>query len=71
MPRESASDPVDEANDAATDLLRLYEALGVVALVVTVESETIFVRCQHADHVCPLLKAVLKQYEAPEGAKLN
>lgn len=71
MPRASASEPVEDANSAATDLLRLYEALGVVALVVSLEGGAIYVRCQDGEDVCPLLKAVLKQYETPEGAKLN
>lgn len=78
MPAEKLSDALAgddalaEANDAGTDLLRLYEALGVVALLVTIEDGAIVVRCQNADDVPDLVARINKEYEAPaEGRVLN
>ena len=66
MRPESASDA------AALDLLRAYADEGVVALVVSVRDDQVFVRCQSDSHVEPLLRLVLKQYGgAPEGVSLN
>jgi chitinase len=64
-------DALAEANEAAADLLRLYEALGVTALIVTLEDSAIYVRCQSAEDVEPLCRRVLKEHEAPEGRVLN
>ena len=60
-----------ELNAAAEDLLRLYEAAGVMALVVTVADGAIYVRCQDADDVEPICRRVLKEHETPEGRTLN
>lgn len=64
----SASD----LDKVAEDLLWSYADEGVVALVVSVRGDQVFVRCQNSDHVEPLLRQVLKQYQgAPEGVSLN
>ena len=60
-----------EANEAATDLLRLYEALGVSALVITLESAALYVRCQDAGDVVPLCKRVVEEHDAPSDRTLN
>jgi hypothetical protein len=65
------SDPLDDANDAALDLLRLYEALGVPALLVTLHEGAIYVRCQDAADVLPLCQRVVEEHEAPGDRTLQ
>lgn len=70
MPSHDESALAD-LNEAAADLLLLYERLGVRAIFLTLLEAELIVRCQVADDVVPLCKMVLKQYEAPEGRVLN
>lgn len=65
------ADPIADANEAATTLLRLYEALGVIALVISVEDGAIVVRCQEAEDVPELVQRVAQAYLTPEGRTLN
>lgn len=69
MPSEPAT--LAEADAAATDLLRLYEALGVPAVLMTLTQGALIVRCQDASDVVPLCRLVVKEHEAPEGRVLN
>jgi hypothetical protein len=64
-------DALAELDLAAMDLLRLYEQLGVAAIVVTYPGEAIFVRCQNAGDVVPLCKRVIEEHAAPADRTLN
>lgn len=69
----ASADPetLADANDAATTLLLLYEALGIRALVITLEEHALYVRCQNSEDVMPLIDKVAKEYEAPVNRALN
>jgi len=71
VPRASASNAGAELRSAVQDLLNLYDAMGVAALVITVEHGTVLVHCLDEDVVHPITAAVVRKYEAPEGARLN
>lgn len=62
---------IAEADDAATDLLRLYEALDVPAVVLTLVDGTIVARCQGAADVLWFCKKILKAHEVPEERTVN
>jgi hypothetical protein len=64
-------DALAKADAAATDLLRLYEALGVPAVLLTLTESALIVRCQSADDVVPMCRRVVKEHEAPDGRTLN
>jgi hypothetical protein len=64
-------DALAEADAAAMDLLRLYEQLGVPAILVPYPGEAIFVRCQNAGDVVPLCKRVIEEHAAPADRTLN
>jgi hypothetical protein len=64
-------DALAEADAAAMELLRLYEQLGVAAILVTYPGEAIFVRCQNAGDVVPLCKRVIEEHAAPADRTLN
>lgn len=66
-----ADDPLADCDAAGLDLLRLYEALEVPALLVTLVDGAIYVRCQNAGDVLPLCRRVVEQYEAPTERTLN
>lgn len=68
MDDESA---LDEVNEAANDLLLLFEELGVQALLITLQDNTIVVRCQNKRDVLPLCSRVVEEYDAPESRVLN
>lgn len=61
----------DDADACATDLLRLYEAMDVVAMVVTLTGTEILVRCQERSDVAPLCRRVLSEYEIPTDRVLQ
>lgn len=60
-----------DLNEAAVDLLLLYELAGVKVIMVLLAGADLTVHCQYPEHVEPMCKMVLKQYEAPEGRVLN
>lgn len=64
-------EPLADANEAATTLLKLYEALGVIALVISVEDGAIVVRCQDAGDVPELVQRVVDAYRPAEGRTIN
>lgn len=66
-----SDDALAEADAAATNLLRLYEALGVPAVLLTLTGSTIIVRCQDASDVVPLCRRVVTEHEAPSDRTLN
>jgi hypothetical protein len=68
VPHESA---LAEVDSAATDLLILYEKLGIVAVILTLTNEALYARCQVASDVVPMCKKVLQAHEAPGDRTLN
>ena len=66
-----SEDALAEADAAAMDLLRLYEAMGVSAVVLTLTSDALYVRCQCAGDVVPLCKRVVEEHAAPADRVLN
>ena len=68
-----ASDPeaLADADDAATKLLFLYEALGVTAVILTLTDDALYARCQVASDVVPMCKKVLEAHEAPGDRTLQ
>lgn len=67
----AVSDPLADADDAATDLLRLYEALGVTALILQLVDGVVVVRCQNSEDVLPLCRRVVEAHEVPEERTVN
>lgn len=65
------ADALADADAAAADLLRLYEALGVPAVLLTLTDSALTVRCQSADDVVPLCRRVVKEHEAPSDRVLQ
>jgi hypothetical protein len=68
---QSDPDPLAEADAAAMDLLRLYEALGVPAVLMTLTDGALYVRCQNAGDVVPLCRRVVDEHEAPSDRTLQ
>ena len=68
---ESDESALAEADAAAMDLLRLYEALGVSAIVLTLTNDALYVRCQCSGDVVPLCKRVVEEHDAPADRTLN
>jgi hypothetical protein len=68
-----ASDPetLAELDEAATNLLLLYEAEGVTAVILTLTDTALYARCQVASDVVPMCKKVLQAHEAPGDRTLQ
>ena len=64
-------DALAECNDAAMDLLALYEDKGVRAGILTLQEGAIYVRCQDASDVVPLCQRVMEEHEAPADRTVN
>jgi len=64
-------DALAEADAAALDLLRLYDALGVPAVFVTLSEGAIYVRCQDRGDVVPLCKRVVDEHAMPADRTVN
>lgn len=63
---------IADADTAAADLLRLYEALGADrAMVVRLIDGVIVVHCLVAEDVVPLCARVLEAHEVPEERTVN
>lgn len=65
------TDPIADADDAAIDLLRLYEALGARAIILRLVDGVIVVHCLVAEDVVPLCGRVLEAHEVPEERTVN
>lgn len=65
------TDPIRDADDAAVDLLRLYEALGARAIILRLVDDVIVVHCLVAEDVVPLCGRVLEAHEVPEERTVN
>lgn len=65
------TDPIADADDAATDLLRLYEALDVPAVVLTLVDGVVVARCQGAADVLWFCRKVIQAHEVPEDRVVN
>lgn len=65
------TDPIADADDAAVDLLRLYEALDVPAVVLTLVDGVVVARCQGAADVLWFCKKVIQAHEIPEARTVN
>lgn len=65
------SDPLSDADDAAVDLLRLYDALDVPAVLLTMVDGTIVARCQGAADVLWFCRKVIQAHEIPETRTVN
>lgn len=65
------TDPIAEADDAATDLVRLYEAMNIPAVVLTLVDGVVVARCQGAADVLWFCKKVLQAHEVPEERTVN
>ena len=66
-----ADDPLADVDDAAADLLLLYEVHGVQAVLITFVGNQVVVRCQNSEDVLPLCEKVVEQYAAPSGRTVN
>jgi hypothetical protein len=56
---------------AELDLLRLYEAMGIVAMTIKLVDGQIVVRCQNSGDVEPICRRVVDEHEAPAERTLN
>lgn len=65
------TDAIAEADDAAVDLLRLYEALEVTAFLVQLVDGVVVVRCQNSEDVLPLCRKVIEAHDVPEARTVN
>lgn len=65
------ADAIREADAAANGLLMLYEDLGVSTVILQFRDGVVLARCQTSGDVLPLCKAVVNEYETPEGRSLN
>jgi hypothetical protein len=65
------TDPIADADDAAVDLLRLYEALGAREIILRLVDDVIVVHCLVAEDVVPLCGRVLEAHEVPEERTVN
>lgn len=66
-----STEVLEEADNAATDLLRLYEALDVPAVILTLVDGTIVARCQGAADVLWFCRKVVKAHDIPEERTVN
>ncbi|HEY5850867.1 MAG TPA: hypothetical protein VIT62_08910 [Lysobacter sp.] len=62
---------IADADDAATDLLRLYEALDVPAVILTLVDGTIVARCQGAADVVWFCRKVMDAHAIPAERTVN
>lgn len=62
---------LEEADNAATDLLRLYEALDVPAVILTLVDGTIVARCQGAEDVLWFCRKVMAAHDIPSERTVN
>jgi hypothetical protein len=67
----SMTNAIAEADDAAVDLLRLYDALDVPAVMLTLVDGVVVARCQGAADVLWFCKKVLQAHEVPEERTVN
>lgn len=62
---------IREADGAATDLLRLYEALDVPAVIRTLVDGVVVARCQDAADALWFCRKVIQAHEVPEERTVN
>ncbi|MET3929566.1 citrate lyase beta subunit [Lysobacter sp. OAE881] len=60
-----------EADGAAVDLLHLYDALDVPAVILTLVDGVVVARCHGAADVLWFCKKILKAHEVPEERTVN
>jgi hypothetical protein len=65
------NEAIADADDAATDLLRLYEAMDVPAVVLTLVDGVVIARCQGAADVLWFCRKVIQAHEVPEDRVVN
>lgn len=65
------TDAIAEADDAAVDLLRLYDALDVPAVMLTLVDGVVVARCQGASDVLWFCRKVIQAHEIPEARTVN
>lgn len=61
----------DDADEAAETLLLLYEALGVTAVILTLDDQVLLARCQERGDVVPMCNRVIAEHSIPSDRTLN
>jgi hypothetical protein len=65
------NDAIAEADDAAVDLLKLYDALDVPAVMLTLVDGVVVARCQGAADVLWFCRKVIQAHEIPDERTVN
>lgn len=67
---DESLDPA-EVDEIVQALLLALEDRGIRALFMSLDGNTLTVRCQDREDVVPLCKRVVKEHEAPSDRTLN
>ncbi len=67
----NSKDARADADAAAATLLLLYEALGVAAVVMTLDDDVLLVACQNRGDVVPLCQRVIEEHQIPGDRTIN